>query len=186
MSARAQDLALDKKFRANLGGTTTYWQGLSKQNQSVLAEGGFDPGTYNDFIGDNTRQATLLEDPAFYLSVAVSGGAKLLLGLVSGACVDGNCGNEAQALSGTSTWPAPWSGPQTVNGINYSKHALERMAPVGLGGRGVPPSAVENALSFGASIPGKETGVSVITYENVRVVWNYIEEIVITVIKLDH
>jgi hypothetical protein len=60
------------------------------------------------------------------------------------------------------------------------------MAPVGLGGRGVPPSAVENALSFGASIPGKETGVSVITYENVRVVWNYIEEIVITVIKLDH
>jgi hypothetical protein len=151
-----------------------------------LAEGGFDPGAYNAFLDENTRHATLLEDPAFYVSVAVSGGVKLLLGLVSGACADGNCGNEAQALSSTSTWPAPWSGPKTVNGINYSKHALERMAPVGLGGRGVPPSAVENALSFGASVPGKEPGVFVITYENVRVVWNYIEEMVITVIKLGH
>src|SRR5690606_15012034 len=60
----------------------------------------------------------------------------------------------AQQSSGTSSWPSPWNGRQVVNGITYSIHALEQMMPVGFGGRGVPPSVVQNAINFGVQSAG--------------------------------
>ena len=60
------------------------------------------------------------------------------------------------------------------------------MAPVGLGGRGIPPSVVENALDFGTQTAGKFADTVVYTYENVVVVWNFVENMVVTVIKTGH
>ncbi len=74
----------------------------------------------------------------------------------------------------------------TINGITYTKHALERMKPSGFGGRGVPPSAVENAIRFGEVHLGREPGTLVFIYENVTVVTNEAGNLVITVVKTGH
>lgn len=84
------------------------------------------------------------------------------------------------------SWPSPGAGRKTINGIVYSQHALEQMEPIGFGGRGVPPSAVENAIRFGARSPGRTPGTTVFTYENVQVVYNETANVVITVIKTGH
>ena len=90
------------------------------------------------------------------------------------------------ATTGVAAWPAPWYGRQIINGIEYTIHALGRMVPVGLGGRGVPPSAVENAIRYGATLPGREPGTIVHVYENVMVVTDALSKVVITVIKTGH
>jgi RHS repeat-associated protein len=63
----------------------------------------------------------------------------------------------------------------------YTKHAIERMAPVGFGGRGIPPSVVEHAVQYGEKTQGK-FGRTIHTFENVRVITE--KDIVISVIKL--
>jgi RHS repeat-associated protein len=63
----------------------------------------------------------------------------------------------------------------------YTRHAVERMMPVGLGGRGVPPTVVENAIQFGTKTEGK-FGRTIHTFENVRVITE--KDIVISVIKI--
>jgi len=62
-------------------------------------------------------------------------------------------------------WPSPANGRAIVNGIEYTTHALERMAPRGLIqrgteiiSRGVPPSVVENAIKFGTKTSGNTQG----------------------------
>jgi hypothetical protein len=45
--------------------------------------------------------------------------------------------------------------PATINGREYSGHALDRTA-----GRGIPPSAVENAIQNGVSVPGRNPGTT--------------------------
>ncbi|MES4787548.1 MAG: hypothetical protein C4294_19120 [Nitrospiraceae bacterium] len=107
---------------------------------------------------------------------------------------NGEAGREAANTEGllveqaanTSSWPAPWYGRQVINGIEYTGHALERMAPVGLGGRGIPPSVVENAIRYGVTVPGREPGTVVHIYENVRVITDELGRVVYTVIKTSH
>jgi len=93
------------------------------------------------------------------------------------------------AAEAAGTWPGPGSGRVIVRGIEYTEHALERMAPRGLVqkgtemiSRGVPPSVVENAIQHGAKSAGNQPGTVVHTFENVRVVTNAAANRVITVI----
>lgn len=86
-------------------------------------------------------------------------------------------------------WPSPSNGRSVVNGIEYTTHALERMAPRGLiqsgtevVSRGVPPSVVENAINFGTKKIGNTPQEIVHIFENIRVVTNLDSNKVITVI----
>jgi RHS repeat-associated protein len=80
------------------------------------------------------------------------------------------------------SWPGPGGGRVIIRGIEYTEHALERMVPRGLGGRGVPPSVVENAIQHGTRTVGNQPGTLVFTYENVRIVTNAAANRVITVL----
>jgi hypothetical protein len=89
------------------------------------------------------------------------------------------------------TWPSPAKGSSVVNGIEYTRHALERMAPRGLVqsgkdviSRGVPSSVVEHAIQVGSKTLGKTSQEIVYTFENVRVVTNLDSTKVITVITI--
>lgn len=99
--------------------------------------------------------------------------------------VGGVVGRGAAAVdAGAPTlWPAASGGRQVIGGIEYTVHALGRMAPVGLGGRGIPPSVVENAIRFGATAPGAEAGTVVHMFQNVTAVTNAAGTRVITVIR---
>lgn len=79
-------------------------------------------------------------------------------------------------------WPGPGGGRVIIRGIEYTEHALERMVPRGLGGRGIPPSVVENAIQHGTRTVGNQPGTLVFTFENVRIVTNAAANRVITVI----
>jgi len=83
-------------------------------------------------------------------------------------------------------WPSKVDGPQVINKIQYTVHALEQMAPRGFGGRGVPPSVVQNAIDYGSKTVGNTIGTVVSTYENVAVVTNDALNRVITVITKGH
>jgi hypothetical protein len=93
---RAQMFALYYKQTEETRKSRIYWDGLSEGEQTILHEGGWDKGAYNDFISDDTRRAKLLEDPAFYFSILVSGGFKYIPKFVNLICLDGNCFNEIQ------------------------------------------------------------------------------------------
>jgi len=60
------------------------------------------------------------------------------------------------------------------------------MLPVGLGGRGVPPSVVENVVTVGQRAPTLAQNVVEIVSGNVTVIYNTITNTVITVIKTGH
>ena len=114
----------------------------------------------------------------------------MILGL---AAVNGAVGGIETAASriGTSLWPAASGGRSVINGIEYTAHALERMQPVGTimkgtasFSRGVPPSAVENAIKYGTVTPGNSAAEVVRTFENVRVITNPQGTRVISVIKI--
>lgn len=92
-------------------------------------------------------------------------------------------------FGGQLKWPSPAKGRSVVNGIEYTAHALERMAPrgliqsgTGIISRGVPPSVVENAINFGTKTLGNTPQEIVHVFENVRVVTNLDATKVITVI----
>ena len=96
---------------------------------------------------------------------------------------------KAVKLSSQLQWPSPAKGRSVVNSIEYTTHALERMAPRGLIqsgteviSRGVPPSVVENAINFGSKTLGNTPQEIVHAFENVRVVTNLDATRVITVI----
>jgi RHS repeat-associated protein len=93
---------------------------------------------------------------------------------------------EGGAEGGIRLWPGPGTGRQTIDGITYSEHALEQMMPNGLGGRGIPPSAVQNALTYGTREATRDAGVVRVVYENVTVLWNEIDRVVVTVIRTGH
>jgi hypothetical protein len=67
----------------------------------------------------------------------------------------------------------------TVNGLDYSGHAFDQMQ-----GRGVPPSAVEEAIGNGASSPGNTPGTRVFSdsTNGVKVIVNSNSGRIITVI----
>jgi hypothetical protein len=92
-----------------------------------------------------------------------------------------------------SLWPAASGGRTSINGIEYTTHALERMQPVGTimkgktsFSRGVPPSAVENAIKYGKVTRGNTASEVVRTFGNIQVVTNPGGTRVISVIKLGH
>jgi len=93
----------------------------------------------------------------------------------------------------TSSWLPAEGGDKVINGVTYKTHALERMQPVGtilkgeeMVSRGVPTSAVENALKYGKISPGNTSKEVVRTFENVKIVTNPEGTKVITVIKTGH
>lgn len=101
--------------------------------------------------------------------------------------------NLSQAVNKISLWPASGNGPQVINGIRYTTHALESMAPSGLIQKGteiisngVPPSVVENAIQYGEVLPGSQPGTIQHIYENVTVVTDLFSSRVITVWKTGH
>ncbi|MEO5968362.1 MAG: hypothetical protein ABIQ95_00420 [Bdellovibrionia bacterium] len=57
--------------------------------------------------------------------------------------------------------------PTTIDGRKYTGHSLDRMQ-----GRGVPPSAVEEAIRNGTSKPGKEPGTIEHAIPGVKVITN--------------
>lgn len=94
---------------------------------------------------------------------------------------------------GMSLWPAASGGRTSINGIEYTTHALERMQPVGTimkgktsFSRGVPPSAVENAIKYGKVTRGNTASEVVRTFGNIQVVTNPGGTRVVSVIKLGH
>jgi RHS repeat-associated protein len=51
--------------------------------------------------------------------------------------------------------PKPRNAPTTIGGRDYSGHAIDRMQE-----RGIPPSAVENAIQHGNATPGENPGTT--------------------------
>jgi len=68
-----------------------------------------------------------------------------------------------------------------VKGVTYTQHAVQRMLPVGMGGRGIPPSVVENTITHGSKAVGNKPDSIVHTFDNVIVVTNEALNKVITV-----
>lgn len=56
--------------------------------------------------------------------------------------------------------------PTTINGINYTGHALDQMQS-----RGLTPSVIQDTLSRGASTPGYD-GATIYATEQVQVIVN--------------
>jgi RHS repeat-associated protein len=77
ITKRANDSYLNKKFKDKRNGGTTYWQQLSAEDRSILSEGHWDEGGFND--NGEVSKADLLHDPAVYVSLAFGGWATGLL-----------------------------------------------------------------------------------------------------------
>lgn len=75
--------------------------------------------------------------------------------------------------------PKPRNNPATINGINYSGHAIDRMQE-----RGYTPTVIENAIRNGSRANGNKPNTIVITdsINNFRVIMNPKSNKVITVI----
>ncbi|MDN3366525.1 RHS repeat-associated core domain-containing protein, partial [Ralstonia pseudosolanacearum] len=70
--------------------------------------------------------------------------------------------------------------PTTINGRDYSGHAVDRMQ-----GRGVPPSAVEEAIQNGEASPGNRPGTTLYTdiVNGVQVVLNDLGKVVTVITR---
>ena len=139
------------------------------------------------YVGNNPVMSV---DPLGLCGLQEDYVATAALGVAATAVVYG-----AAAVIGTgqtiaaSLWPAAAGGRQVINGIEYTVHALERMAPVGtiqngseMVSRGVPISVVENAINFVTKMSGNTANEIVHIFENVKVVTNHQATRVITVI----
>ena len=76
-------------------------------------------------------------------------------------------------------YPAPRNSPTTINGRDYSGHAIDRMQE-----RGYVPSVVENAIRTGKPTAGQTAGETVFidTVNNLRVVVDSATGRVVTII----
>lgn len=104
------------------------------------------------------------------------------------AIVTGEIAGGLAGQTGNSSWPSPGNGRAVVNGIEYTEHALTRMAPKGLCqegnliySRGIPPSVVKNAITNGAKSPGNEPGTVAHIFDNIFVVTDITGKRIITV-----
>ena len=149
-------------------------------------------GPYRRTYGQGTKYVSpALYDPSFDIFAWWASGEVLGAALVKTYRYLSGVGRVAKAS--TKLWPAASESRAFINGIEYTTHALERMQPVGtiikgnkMFSRGVPPSAVENAIKFGKVTSGNTTAEVVRTFENVRVITNPQGTRVISVIKLGH
>lgn len=66
-----------------------------------------------------------------------------------------------QKCVGTNNVAPGTNEPTTIGGRDYTGHGLDQMQ-----GRGVPPSAVEDAIQNGTSSPGNTPGTTVHTGSN--------------------
>lgn len=141
---------------AGFGDTVTSGMGLADDSLTAMAR--------RAAGGDNVDK-----DSASYTVGEVSAHvwAAVLVGAASGGA--GATAGGGGAVEGT-LWPGLGSGRQAINGFEYSEHALMRMAPRGLGGRGVPVSVVEDVIANGAKSAGHGTGELVHSLGNVKVV----------------
>lgn len=83
-------------------------------------------------------------------------------------------------IDNKTSWPGPENGKQIIDGIEYTQHALARMAPkehvfidkLGqkIEGRGIPPSVVKNAIEKGQKNLGNTSSEIKIIYQNIRVI----------------
>ncbi|MEM5948986.1 hypothetical protein WKV44_10605, partial [Spirochaetia bacterium 38H-sp] len=60
-----------------------------------------------------------------------------------------------------------------INGRRFTAHALDQMQ-----GRGIMPSAVENAIKNGSKIPGNTEGTTVHIFDNIKVITNSLGDVV--------
>jgi RHS repeat-associated protein len=149
-----------------------------------------------DERGRVVRATGLSTDPIFDAAVTAAAGVGVSLarGALAAAAADaGETAVEEVAASSEASSPvgsqrSPWSnfdpdGPpinsaDTVNGVDYSGHALDQMA-----NRGIPPSVVDNALQTGESFPGN-TAAETVHYDpvnNISVVTDTQSGMVVTV-----
>ena len=165
------------------------WKELSKKDQKTLLDVGWDPMSYDqsDYVIPSIKDISgSVQDPVVWL-IGLFGVGKLTPQIVRLAYqLAGPAYIYTTNSNGISLWPSPWNGRQIVNGINYSVHALEQMMPVGLGGRGIPPSVIENALNVGVQSAGSQPDTMRYTIDNVVVVWNYVENLVVTMWRTGH
>jgi RHS repeat-associated protein len=112
------------------------------------------------------------------------GALKGVVGLLGHESAHGAARNASTAVvdEAAGLWPGRGTGRFIIRGIEYTEHAIERMVPRGLGGRGVPVSVVENAIKNGTKSAGNQPGTVIHVFENVRVVTNQAANRVITVI----
>ncbi len=168
----------DNPFRVTVTGCDSDCQARESFNRFVFEH------RFQLIATEVSERAGALASPKTYLEfygLSAVGG----LGVGSGVSLFGNGGLTSLSFSTSpyALWPTALAGPTVINGIYYTVHALERMAPVGLGiGRGVPVSVVENAIRFGTTMPGNKVGTVVHVFENVSVVTNLASNRVITVI----
>jgi RHS repeat-associated protein len=73
VTQRANDLYRDRKYRDKRNHQTTGWNELSSDERSILSEGNWDRGGYNDNGG--VSKADPLHDPAVYISFVFGGWA---------------------------------------------------------------------------------------------------------------
>ncbi|MEM7382784.1 MAG: DUF4258 domain-containing protein [Bacteroidota bacterium] len=174
---------LDLRYqRAVAAGNLAEAQRIKEGWVPILGSG---VAAYEALEEDKTGQA------AFHAAMAA--GEAVGVGLIAKGAKGAKLAWKARKLAnpGAKLWPTASNGRTVINGVEYTTHALERMQPVGtiikgdkLFSRGIPPSAIENAIKFGKVSPGKTAAEVVRTFENVRVVTNPQGTRVITVIKL--
>ena len=162
--------------------------GFSAQGQAQIMTALIHQGQ-EDFLNHPVTKATI-NGLLFVATGGIEGAASILS---AGRSLLARSTAATAAKTGTSLWPAASGGRTVINGIEYTTHALERMQPVGTimkgsasFSRGIPPSAVENAIRFGKVTPGNTAAEVVRTFENVRVVTNPQGTRVISVIKIGH
>lgn len=63
---RGNDLVASYSRKASRSGTTVFYGGLSRDEQRILAEGGWDEAAYNDVHTGTIRDARGWEDPLTY------------------------------------------------------------------------------------------------------------------------
>ncbi len=125
---------------------------------------------------------TWAQDPQTVYNFEVAGTHSYFVGQV-GAWVHNMCA----ASPSPTLWPSAFGkgvskGRASQNGVEFSVEALERMAPRGLGGRGVPPSVVRDVIANGSKIPGNTAGTTVHILNNVQVVTANGGKTIVTVI----
>ncbi len=103
----------------------------------------------------------------------------------AGACIsNAECTSTVENVT-SSIWDFPSNAPIVRNGITYGYHALERMMPPGFGGRGIPPSVVQDVIINGERSQSKIDPTAVeIVLDNVMVVINEATQKIITIHKL--
>jgi hypothetical protein len=153
---------------------------------NFFAYAGNNPVGFIDPLGLDRRDSFISDEPGLEEPWLLD--PTILIGGLPG--LPGKAIGKIGARVAPKLWPAPSAGRVVINGIEYTTHALERMAPVGViqkgtevVSRGIPPSVVEHAIQYGTKAAGNEPGTIVHVFQNVTVVTNNAANRVITVIK---